>query len=286
MKPTQNNENGGRWREPEPESTQKFITPEAAKSIREGAGRYRFIKSGYTGGKKKPPEPTENPVQKKMAADSVPKIGTKREKSGKLSLGEAVRGEINDRLQSLRMNITLNSEDIIKGVICAVHIMLWAMVQTTFFAHFPLFGTVPDLMLSLTAAIALMEGEKWGGVCGLIAAFVIQALGNSGTGPELLALLYMPAGYVIGILSRYYFSNSLPVKAMYIAACGLGRAAVSAVTAAVMLDAPLKRILADIVVPEFFSTAAMAPIIYFVVWLTLKHFHKTREQRTEKGNAA
>lgn len=200
-----------------------------------------------------------------------------------MTFGEAVRAELRDRLHMLRMGISVNSEDIIRAVICAMLIIFTALWQTTFFNRFSPFGAVPDLMLSLTAAIAFTEDEKWGAVCGLCSAVVIQSLGTSGAGPQLLPLLYTPVGYIIGILSSSYLRGGVAVKALYIAACGVGRAAVSAVTASRMLSAGMGYIFTKIVIPEFFSTALTAPIVYFTVWLCLHWFHKSREQRTDSG---
>ncbi len=344
MNPTQNN-NGGKnrrqheWQEPEPERTQKFITPGAEKSLREGAGRYRRIRSmppraGRGGAARRGGQSSSGGTERRVGQNAgagvpqgqtaprdrgagaagngaalqntggdrfgasprngAPRSGEKqprprpseaykdRRASG-MTFGEAVRAELRDRLHMLRMGISLNSEDIIRAVICAMLIIFTALWQTTFFNRFSPFGAVPDLMLSLTAAIAFTEDEKWGAVCGLCSAVVIQSLGTSGAGPQLLPLLYTPVGYIIGILSSSYLRGGVAVKALYIAACGVGRAAVSAVTASRMLSAGMGQIFAKIVIPEFFSTALTAPIVYFTVWLCLHWFHKSREQRTDSG---
>ena len=306
MNPTQNNKDGKgnekrfRWQEPEPERTQKFITPEAEKSLREGAGRYRSLKSGAPPvRKRREGRPAAGNTDGAGGSQSAPgydgKSGTnppisqrERGKSGakreKLTLAEAVRGELRDRLHMLRMGISLNSDDVLRGVICAALIIVTALLQTTFFNKFAPFGAVPDMMLSLTAAIALWEGERWGSVCGLCAAFVIQSLGATGNAPQLLALLYVPVGCAVGILSSRYLRNGLPVKAVYIACCCAGRAVISAVTASVTLGASAGQIFLHIVLPEFFSTALIAPAVYLTVWLCLHRFHKSREQRTGDGD--
>ena len=56
-----------------------------------------------------------------------------------------------------------------KGIVCALLILLCALLQTTLFARFRPFGAIPDLMLSAVIAISLLEGEKWGAVTGLFA---------------------------------------------------------------------------------------------------------------------
>lgn len=278
MKPTQNNGKNSGWREPEPGSTQKFITPEAEKSMREGAGRYRVVKAGNSDAPRQRKKPDDS-----AAAKNRPTGARKAPKKQNLSLGEALRAELHERLSIIGHSITINSEDIVKGVIIAAFMIFALMMQTTFFSHFPPFGAVPDLMLALIASIAQNEGEKWGGVCGIIGAFALQSLGGIPYANEMLPLLYVPVGFIIGILSGYYLNNSMPVKILYIAGCGILRAAVTTVVAKRVLGAGIGDILTGIVIPEFFSTALIAPVVYFLVYISLKHFHKTRAQRTDGG---
>lgn len=170
-------------------------------------------------------------------------------------------------------------ESILKGTICGLYLVLFLLLQTTFFVEFAPFGAVPDLLLSLTVAVAISEGEKWGAVFGLIAAYLSYSIGGT-SGLFLLPLLYMPAGYFCGICAKEYLSDSIPVRGIYIAACGVGRGIITAISAASILIATPAEILLDIVVPEFFSTALMAPGIYGLIYISMKPFHKSRAERT------
>ena len=196
-----------------------------------------------------------------------------------ISLWEAILLELRDRLRTLRLTISIDLEDLIRGVICGLLIILNAELQTTFFVRFAPFGAVPDLMLILTAAIGASEGEKFGAVCGLVSSFVIRSLGGAGE-LSLLPLLYFSAGYFVGILSKNYFSNTIPVKILYVAACCVGRAIISAICAASILSASFSQVMTDTVIPEFFSTALISPLVFFAVWLCYRKFHKSRDERT------
>ncbi len=198
-----------------------------------------------------------------------------------LSLKEATLAEIKDRLKTLRLRIQLNSEDIWRAVICASLLIFFALLQTTFFSRFAPFGKVPDLMLIFVMAIGVYEGEKWGSITGICAAFIIQSLGSSGTGPELLALLYMPAGCVCGLLSKYYLRHTLPVNALYVCAVCVIKEIFTVITALFSVNASLFEIIKGIAVPEYFSTVIMAPIPFLAVWLAFRAFHKTRAERTD-----
>ncbi len=192
---------------------------------------------------------------------------------------EALRLEIRDRLHNLRLGISVDTDDLIRGSVCGLLIIVNALLQTTFFVRFAPFGAVPDVLLCLTAAIAASEGEKYGAVCGLISSFLIRALGGI-TGLYLVPLLYAAAGYFIGILSKNYFSDTLPVKVLYVGMCCAGRAIVSLITAAAVLPATFGQIMTDVVFPEFLSTAVISPLLFVTVWLVYRPFHKSRAERT------
>ena len=104
------------------------------------------------------------------------------------TLGQALAAELKDILQKLWYYIYENVESILKGIVCGLYLVLFLMLQTTFFVEFAPFDAVPDLLLSLTVAVAVSEGEKWGAVFGLIAACLSHIAGGA-PGPVLLPLL-------------------------------------------------------------------------------------------------
>ena len=197
------------------------------------------------------------------------------------TLKEAIIAELRDRVRTLRLSIQVNSEDIIKGAICLALIIFFALLQTTFFHRFAPFGKVPDLVLIFVLAIGAYEGEKWGCVAGLAAAFIIQALGSSGIGPELLSLLYMPAGCITGLLSKYYLRHTFPVNASYILIATFLKEIFTVISALAVLNADFSDIITKIAMPEYLSTVIVSPIPFLTVWILFKKFHKTRAQRTD-----
>ena len=171
-----------------------------------------------------------------------------------------------------------DGEVIAKILICGALVLFLSLLQTTIFARFRPFGAIPDLMLPLVIAIAMTEGEKWGAVWGLIAAFVIESLGAGGI--SLLPLLYMPAGYFCPLITKLYLTDTPPVRLIYTALSGLGRAVITLLYLSLTADSfDLPVLLSRIVLPEYASTFALAPFIHIIVFLTLRPFHKSRSER-------
>ena len=293
MKSTQktpnSNKKANEWQIPE--RSQVFLTPGAQKSLEDAQkkGEQIKIKTHKPPQRKSSPTPPvsdnapQSPEKSAEKGRPAPAQGQRKvpDRSQPLSLKDAVFAEIRDRLRSLRMNIQLNSEDILRGAVCGSLMMLFALLQTTFFSHFAPFGRVPDMMLVFVLAIGVYEGEKWGSIVGIVAAFVISALGSSGQGPDLLPLIYMAVGCTSGLLSKYYLRHTLPVNTVYILVAALLRGIATIITAAIILDADLGDIILRIAVPEYFSTVIISPLPFLLVWLCFKRFHKSRAERTD-----
>ena len=303
MKPTQKNQNDKKRSAPKkknewqiPERTQVIITPGAARSIEEAQSRgvapkiksdrppvIRQKKAGrpQMQANSQPVVRQGSPKPSEAQSKSPKNVPQNKEQTAPPTLKEAVVAELRDRIRTLRLSIQVNSEDIIKGCICSFLLIFFALFQTTFFHRFAPFGKVPDLMLIFVLAIGVYEGEKWGSVAGLAAAFIIQALGSSGTGPELLSLLYMPAGCMSGLLSKYYLRHTFPVNATYILIVTVIKEIFTVISAMATINAEFADIITKIAVPEYFSTVLISPFPFISVWIVFKIFHKTRAQRTD-----
>lgn len=165
-----------------------------------------------------------------------------------------------------------------KIAVCAVLTVLFALLQTTVFARFRPFGAIPDLMLPLVIAIGMTEGEKWGAVWGLIASFIIESLGAGGI--SLLPLLYMPAGFFCPVVTEMYLTDTPPVRIIFTAVSGLGRALITLIYLALTVrQFELPQLLRDIVFPEYASTFVVALFVHILVFLALRPFHKSRSER-------
>lgn len=182
-----------------------------------------------------------------------------------------------DRFREWRLGFSVEWDSVVKGVVCTVLVVLFALLQTTIFTKFKPFGAVPDLMLSLVVAISMTEREKWGAVVGVAAAFVIESLGGSVV--TLLPLPYMLAGYVGGLLTVYRFRDSLAVRAVYTLAAQAARVLVTAlVLAATVGDVTFPDMLRYALLPEFFAGVLFAPLPHIAAKVCLRPFNKTRDE--------
>lgn len=168
---------------------------------------------------------------------------------------------------------------IMKSVVCSLMILFFALLQTTVFSRFRPFGAVPDLMLPLVIAIAMTEGEKWGAVCGLTSAFLIESLGS--TGATLLPLLYAAVGYFCPIFTTLYFTDSVPVRALYTLAAGVGRGLMTLLYLTLhKADLAFLPTMTTVILPEFFATLCLSVLAHLTVRFCLHPFHRSREERT------
>ncbi len=187
---------------------------------------------------------------------------------------------LTDRFREWRLALNMDGEAIAKGAVCALLIVVFSLIQTTLFTRFRPFGAVPDLILPLVIAIAMTERERWGAVVGLIAAFVIESLGGSRL--TLLPLLYMPAGYVCGLLTIYYFRDSAAVRALYTGVSSAARAIFTFITLMMAVEEiPLAAAVLGVVLPEFAANLVFAAIPHIAAYLALRPFNKSRDAKVQ-----
>ena len=243
-----------------------------------GGGRPNVPPAGDTGARRREAANNSPGPQKSGGASSTrrnsPKGRAVNNKNDKKFFSAAI-----DKVRTWWLSISIDADNIIKGVVIGAFILLFAMLQTTIFSRFGLFGATPDLMLSLVIAIGATEGERWGGVCGLVCAFLIEAIGSTAT-VTLLPLLYMPCGFIVGVMAKIYFRDSVIVRGIYTAIAAVLRCVVTVIYVLLTYKAVSGTVMfRQIVIPEYFSTLVMSVIPHTVVWLSMKPFHKSRAER-------
>lgn len=183
-----------------------------------------------------------------------------------------------DRIHMWHLGISVNIESIVKALVIGALILVFAMLQTTVFSKLRPFGATPDFMLPLVIAVGISEGERWGGVSALAAAFLIDCLGSAGV--TLLPLLYVPCGFIAGVLGTYYLRDSLVIRGIFTVASGIAKAIFTIIYVNIIYSSvDVGLMFGKIVVPEFFSTFLFALLPHIAAWLSLRPFNKTRAER-------
>lgn len=245
----------------------------------------RYTKSGST--KAVPPQkrqpqstPPKAKVQSAVKAPSTPQTRpVRRARRRPLTPKERAIRYLKKKLAAIPYLLP-EGETLGKALISAGLILLFVLLQTTVFARFRPFGAIPDLILPLIVALSLTEGEKWGAVCGLAAAFVIESVGSSGV--TLLPILYAAVGYLCPIITREHMTDSVPVRVLLTAVTGVARAVFTLIYLGIHAD-PFRffPLCGSIVLPEYAATFVLALLPHLAVYLCLHPFHKSRAERTE-----
>ena len=185
-----------------------------------------------------------------------------------------------DMVHMWHLGLAIDTESIIKGLVAGFLIFFFSMLQVTVFSALRPFGAVPDLILPLVIAIGITEGERWGGVCGLAGAFLIEALGSAGV--TVLPLLYVPCGFIAGVLGTYYLRDSVVIRVIFTFASGILRALFTVICVLITYKSPSASVMfRNIVFPEFIATFIFAALPHITAWLSMKPFHKTRAERVD-----
>ena len=158
----------------------------------------------------------------------------------------------------------INNRFIIKSLIYTLIFIIFTVLETNILNGAEIFGAKPNLIISLVIAAAVFENERYAAVLGLICGFVTDSAFES---PFLFSgIYYFFAAYLCGIISRLYFTKS-PLTMMFLI---LPVCAVREIFNLFFLIGTWKNFnilyaLRHYIAPEYIYTAALAPVVYFIV---------------------
>lgn len=96
----------------------------------------------------------------------------------------------------------------------AVWLLIAALLQPTVMRWMEIFGIGPNIFLIFVIAAALIRGKRAGAVCGLVFGLVLDMLVGRMIGVN--ALIFMYAGFLVGILCERFISGTESLTAAVI----------------------------------------------------------------------
>ncbi len=161
-------------------------------------------------------------------------------------------------------------------------IFILAVVQCSLLAQIKILPSVPDLIIGVIVAIAMLDSQKAAAVCGIGAGFVIDAIGSSGL--SLSPLFYLLCGALCGALAKKmlpsFVSWFVSLLIFSLAKCVLTVLNILYITTEV---SPI-RVLLDTLLPEFICTVIFCLPVFFIVKLCMIPIDAKRRLRLDKFN--
>lgn len=181
--------------------------------------------------------------------------------------------ELNERQHRTVLSSSLAG----KVLLFSLLIFLSACLQSSFFSAVTFIGAVPDLVLIAVIGIAVYDGERSGAIAGILGGVVVEAFGAGGY-IMMLPLFYMLCGFFFGIAARVLFNKNFISWTLYCLIGAALRALLSLVHAILVEnDVNVLLIFTEIVIPEYFLTVLLSPLMYLPVRAVIRPFHKKIE---------
>ena len=100
-----------------------------------------------------------------------------------------------------------------------VLILVCFLLQCSFFSHLRLADVVPNLLIILTASVAIINGSLEGCLTGFFSGLLLDLVFGPGIG--MYALGYLICGYLTGIGNRVFYKEDITFPILMIAAADL-----------------------------------------------------------------
>jgi rod shape-determining protein MreD len=156
-------------------------------------------------------------------------------------------------------------------------IFLAGVLQSSFFPAAKIFSATPDLLLITVIGLAVYDGERSGAVAGIAAGVIAEAFG-SGADITLFPLFYMLCGYFFGVVSRVFLNRNFVSWMLYVLIGTSFRALLSVIHSIFSeTDINIYLIFTEIVIPEYYLTLLCSVLMYFLIRMTVRPFHKKIE---------
>lgn len=169
---------------------------------------------------------------------------------------------------------------VVKYIVYSVVMLIFLMLQTTFFTRLRPFGSTPDILIVAVACVGMFEGGRAGAIFGVAAGYAADALGS--TGIMILPLFYMLAGYICGQTAADYYRRSVLLFLIFDGGVCVLRAFVTMLYVTLTWHSfVIGDVIKGVILPEFFSTAVCSPfpaLCLLPVYLIFRRHEREEEQ--------
>lgn len=139
-----------------------------------------------------------------------------------------------------------------------------ALIETTMLPAIAIQRVTPDLILILVVYFSIIESSERGMFTGLVGGILQDVSANTGVGHHVLCLVIV--GYVVGRMASRLITDNPYVKVMTVfGSCVLHGILYLAVEYVQKVDAQAVLMMSYSIMPQAFYTAAVTPIIFFIV---------------------
>ena len=159
-------------------------------------------------------------------------------------------------------------------------IFLLAVAQCSFFSQLKFLSAVPDLMLGIVVAVAILDSQESAAVCGIGAGFVVDAIGA--TGLSFSPVFYMLCGVFCAALAKKMLPSFLTWTVQLAAFSGIKIFFTLANILYMSSEMSFFSVLVDTLIPEFFCTFIICLPIFFIIKLCMIPIDSNRRLRLDK----
>lgn len=167
-----------------------------------------------------------------------------------------------------------------RAIVFSPVIFILAVAQCSFFAQLNFLPAVPDLMLGMVVAVAMLDSQKSAAVCGIGAGFVVDAIGAAGF--SLSPVFYMLCGVFSATLAKKMLSGFLSFTVQLAVFSAVKTLFTLANLLYISTEISFLSVLLGILLPEFLCTLIISLPIYFIVKLCMIPIDSKRRLRLDK----
>lgn len=167
---------------------------------------------------------------------------------------------------------------VLRTTVTAALVVLAVSLQVGLLANVAISGVVPDLVLLVVVAVALVHGPSHGAAVGLLAGLVLDLAPPADHTAGRWALALVVVGYLAGIV-RDDAGNSAVATVLTVAACVFVGASVFALTGLVLSDpgVTVSRAL-DVLVVQVIYDVAVTPLVLPPIVAVLRRLEPAQER--------